>query len=599
MKFQKKIVFNFLLFSTVVVTLLIIGYGYFSYKDLKKTEYENLRIVATTKASQFDDMLNKMDNVSLYLLSDQEFLDATVALSRSNRHTYEGTYFNQATTSIRNALNNYYFMKQFNRVIYFNENNLVIGNNNFDVLKLNTAVTSENIDWLEHVKNKAGDSVVIPIHRDDWSYYNNFEVISLVMEVQKENRGFIEVQQRKTDINIFLKSNAEAFEFIVLDKESKEPIYLSDTKRDIEPMTIDFQEGISFYKSVNSAGNREVIYAQYIFDEKLIFMTIKEFNVKEQILYNIVPLMAIIVIVFFVFVFAYIYTTSHRLTAPIKKLQHIMEKSSGENFDIDLSSKIASNDEIEVLYEYYINILKKQQEAIMQEKKLSMLQLKAQFDLLQAQVNPHFLYNVLNVISNRGVLSDDEIICDICSDLADMLRYSTNTKEEYATVDEELKYLERYLSLLKYRYEHRLLYNIRIDEQVRGEILPKIILQQIIENSIVHGYGNSNNTIEIEIAGVQNESGWEIVISDKGEGILPSIIEKIYQSFDEVRNSLSTTRTNVEMQIGGMGLVNVYARLFLLYNDVYIRIISEVGSGTDVIIGVNKTYNESLDWSDR
>lgn len=67
--------------------------------------------------------------------------------------------------------------------------------------------------------------------------------------------------------------------------------------------------------------------------------------------------------------------------------------------------------------------------AIRREKQLSDLQMQTQFDMLQAQVNPHFIYNVLNVISSRGSMNDDEVICDICDDLAGMLRYSTDTNK--------------------------------------------------------------------------------------------------------------------------------------------------------------------------
>lgn len=219
------------------------------------------------------------------------------------------------------------------------------------------------------------------------------------------------------------------------------------------------------------------------------------------------------------------------------------------------------------------------------EKRMSLLQLQAQFDLLQAQVNPHFIYNVLNVISNRGIMSDDEVICEICGELAAMLRYATNTKEKYATVREEIRYLDQYLHLLKYRYDYRLSYSIDIDEKMYDKRLPKIVLQQIVENAVLHGYEQLNDRIEIEVIGGQEDDDWYIKIHDNGCGINGETLEKLEGQIDSVRKKLTKDRTNVELEIGGMGLVNTFARLYLLYDENLIfRITSQ--QGTDVVIGV-------------
>ncbi len=100
--------------------------------------------------------------------------------------------------------------------------------------------------------------------------------------------------------------------------------------------------------------------------------------------------------------------------------------------------------------------------------------------MLQAQVNPHFLYNVLNVLSSRGIVSGDEVICDICSSLAGMLRYSTDNINRQARLSEEIQYLKEYFYLLKSRYDYKLNYIIEIEETLNNEVIPKITLQQIV-----------------------------------------------------------------------------------------------------------------------
>lgn len=164
-----------------------------------------------------------------------------------------------------------------------------------------------------------------------------------------------------------------------------------------------------------------------------------------------------------------------------------MENTGLENLDAELAVP-DTDDEVQAVGIAYQNLMRRLNESIVKEKRMSLLQLQAQFDTLQAQVNPHFLYNVLNVISSRGIMDGDEEICEICGCLAAMLRYSTNTKERYATVEKELEYLERYIFLLKSRYEHRLEVEVDCEESVKHEQLPKIVLQQLVENNIQHGY---------------------------------------------------------------------------------------------------------------
>jgi two-component system sensor histidine kinase YesM len=268
-----------------------------------------------------------------------------------------------------------------------------------------------------------------------------------------------------------------------------------------------------------------------------------------------------------------------------------MENTEIGNMDDEIQTKI-SNDEIESLYESYKAMLNRLNKSTVKEKRMSMLQLQAQFDLLQAQVNPHFLFNVLNVISTRGILADDEVICEICDNLACMLRYATNTKEKHATVQEEIEYLNLYFKLLKYRYEHKLEYSIELDAKIMDKELPKIVLQQVVENSIMHGYTNSNRVINIEVTGYCDENKWYIKVHDNGDGFGENVIEEIYEKCRQAKAKLSEERKNVEMEIGGMGLVNTYARLFLFYNESLIFELNSSEGGTDVIIGADISAKE-------
>lgn len=232
-------------------------------------------------------------------------------------------------------------------------------------------------------------------------------------------------------------------------------------------------------------------------------------------------------------------------------------------------------------------------ESIVKERRMSLLQLQAQFDTLQAQVNPHFLYNVLNVISSRGIMDGDEEICEICGCLAAMLRYSTNTKERYATVEKELEYLERYIFLLKSRYEHRLEVEVDCEESVKQEQLPKIVLQQLVENSIQHGYNNSKNIMKIYVHGWRDETGWYFEVRDNGQGTTEEVREELNKKMRRIRKKIMSRGSSIELEIGGMGLANTYARMFLVYNGRAVFRIRNLEEGLSVIIGVSEKEDEA------
>ena len=527
-----------------------------------------------------------MEQVSTYLLSNQEVLNALTDLTTAES-SYESFFFSNAGMTIRLQLNTWYFVSQFYRIIVFNKNGVVIANNNYSVMQLDQEVDYDNLPWIDEVKNTGGKNIIMPVHADDWGKQRNPEVLSVVKEIQGMDRGFIEVQQEKTVIDEMLGQDDE-FDYMLLSKGGK-VLYSSTNATDAEYyQNYLTQENKHVQEAAAPNGERVLLLEQYSDSHDVVLLTISHINVGRMAALAILPATLLILVGFLIVSIWYIYFTSRQLTKPIKQLQQFMENTQLDNIKEEIPEKI-SNDEIEALYISYKDVLQRLNESIVKENRMSTLQLQSQFDLLQAQVNPHFIYNVLNVISNRGLENDDEVVCDMCSDLAGMLRYSTNTREKYATVREEVQYLEMYLGLLKYRYAHKLQYQIQIDEKTEDKKLPKIVLQQLVENSISHGYLISTDIIKIDITAYENPAGWFITVCDNGSGIDEQTLQEIRESFKEMRHMLNKDREHVEMEIGGMGLKNTYARLYLLYADSLVfRIEPGSAQGTCVTIGVNR-----------
>ena len=265
-----------------------------------------------------------------------------------------------------------------------------------------------------------------------------------------------------------------------------------------------------------------------------------------------------------------------------------MENTNIENLqDNQLLEHTETLDEFQELIYAFQAMMIRLDEALKSEKQAAKLQLQAQFDTLQAQVNPHFIYNVLNTISSRAVLDNDEAICEMCGSLGTMLRYSTNNKERYASVEKELGYLDSYFYLLKARHENWLEVQVDVDQRVRKQMIPKMTLQQLVENSVKHGFKSGDSGRRISVTGVVLKDRWIIRVEDNGCGVPGQTLRKLQERLKEVRKDIWERGKSAEMEIGGMGLANTYARCLLLYFESFIFEMENVpdGKGFAVTVG--------------
>ena len=237
-----------------------------------------------------------------------------------------------------------------------------------------------------------------------------------------------------------------------------------------------------------------------------------------------------------------------------------------------------------LLCKSYNDLLKRLNTARRQEEQMSMLHMQAEFDALQAQMNPHFLYNVLNVISHRGVQNGDEVICEICERLASMLRYSAGVSRRLVPLREEIEYLNHYLFLLKTRYRDKLDYCLEIAGEVLDQMIPKIVLQQLVENSITHGFAETSGVMGINIRGFVERGFWLVEISDNGCGFKEEEIRAIKEKMEKIAGALNQGK--LALDLGGMGLLNIYARLIILFgSSAVFRIANAEPGGARVTIG--------------
>lgn len=595
MKFRTKLILFFSIVIFFISAILgIVCYNYNS-KRLSEKAAQNLKFYSRQTAANVDFTVDSMKHVTDYILSEQDMLYAMKTLPK---YYEKGNYgfgktikHNDLLDTLNTGLAMYYIDSNFYRVIIFNEFGDVASSTNNGSKLTNKARNTSDIKWLDSAARMHGKPILIAPHMDGWGIRESEEVFSLARKVQGGDFGYIEVQYATDELK-------DIFE--IPDSDIKVVAFLpgGEILYQSEGLTGDLVSYIKKHPEVTKMDSITVssdtsMWASEISDNYGIRVVALEektgiiAGMKEAVMIALGMAIGCFVISMGVVIFI-----ASKLSRPLTVLKDQMENTGIENMDAELVVP-NTDDEVQAVGIAYQNLMHRLNESIVKERRMSLLQLQAQFDTLQAQVNPHFLYNVLNVISSRGIMDGDEEICEICGCLAAMLRYSTNTKERYATVEKELEYLERYIFLLKSRYEHRLEVEVDCEESVKQEQLPKIVLQQLVENSIQHGYNNSKNIMKIYVHGWRDETGWYFEVRDNGQGTTEEVREELNEKMRKIREKIMSRGSSIEFEIGGMGLANTYARMFLVYNGKAVFRIRNLEEGLSVIIGVSEKEDEA------
>ncbi|MFD1772460.1 cache domain-containing sensor histidine kinase [Paenibacillus rhizophilus] len=266
------------------------------------------------------------------------------------------------------------------------------------------------------------------------------------------------------------------------------------------------------------------------------------------------------------------------ITRPLKRLSKQMEKVGGANFDVMID--INGNDEIAYLSKKFNAMVAKINELINEEYKAKLGEKTARMKALEAQINPHFLYNALQTISTEALVHKVDHIDRMVQALAYILRYSIRTGD-HVNLSREMKNVESYVMLQQARYGERLSVQIGLEESIGDIHVPKMAVQLLVENSIKHVLEQTLSPVMIRIRGYFGESRAIIEVSDNGPGIPQDRLKEL-QELLQKENWLSGQQESI-------GLRNLSERLKLLIHTgarLDIRNHPEGGVSVQIIIPV-------------
>ncbi len=255
------------------------------------------------------------------------------------------------------------------------------------------------------------------------------------------------------------------------------------------------------------------------------------------------------------------------ITAPVKKLIEAMREVQQGNFDYRIDNK--RSDEMGRLMETFNYMVFKIDMLIKEVYQEKLAQKNAELEALQSQINPHFLYNTLDTINWMLLEKKEYEISGIVVSLGEMMKYAISRSSRTVALREEIRHVSNYLLIQKERMEDKLEYEIDIPHQYESVQVPRLILQPLVENAIIHGI-ETGGKVSIRVYEREEDGGCWLEVSDNGAGMDEEQLKRLRDGTTEMR-----------MDHRSIGVENVNKRIRLYYGEEFgLTIESRLGEGT-------------------
>ena len=570
-KFNSIFLRTFLFITTLTVIPFIVLSIMFYSNTLKNIREE----ITLENSYMFDNSVNIIDRT----LMEVDTLSSSLA---SNESTQLYTINNVSTDSFKTIsrlaktlpiiyryIDSIYIYSEQTDTVIMDNNSIPLSDlSDTDWINAYRAVTSPKGTIIPRSKNNVYPQLITIIKP---IYVADEKKGAIIMKINAQSIYNSILYQQYKDGRLFFLVNA--YNKIII---SSELSYFNTYPDDIglNTLTIESNPKNSVYEIndknyVVLSGDSSISDYKYISAYPLELYEHKLSTMKLQIIGILLLLMIII------FILAYV--ASVRSYSPLNEIISFLDNSQPPADSIEEEDK---NELMYIINSIQTHINDKTKMAEILEERMKLLR-KSQYDMLQTQINPHFLYNTLETINwmAYNMSNSENPVSKSLINLASFFR-NTLTSGYFVSIENEIKYTNEYVNILALRYGDLFDIEWDIDESILSYTIIKICLQPIIENAVYHGIKQKNDKGLIKIKGLCDDNNIILIVSDDGVGI-----EK--DALDELNKTLSETSfTNEKSHIG---LSNVNQRIKIIFGDSYgIHVESTVGVGTDVYVTIPK-----------
>ncbi len=550
---DKIVKINMFFFSSVLLIIFILFFSYWYRIETNNTK-KDLISIANAKTNQLYDILWNLDRTAIQLASDlyivkDIFKKLYLNPSEGNIFEKDRVLNNSVVTTILPYVLNENITSRI--CLFNNYDDFVSIGDSIDAHKIKDYYKTETLINVKYEFEMGNFRVLLPPRKDPFYLKTKIsteeQVISLVREIidysniSSDKVGYIEVQQQIKKISRIFLDLDPSISYKLVDINNIEIIKSRITKSEK-------QIGVSI--NIDDYG-----YKLYLYKNNVYLIKMSLFLAGGLLLILLLLIIGIRTTENFVI---------RKLTKPIDELQMLI--NSVDIGNLDFSSSIDGEiDQIQHLEIAFRKMLLKLKDSIAEKIEAQTDELRSHLFALQAQMNPHFIHNMMAVISSIAEEYDAIEIENICNKLSSIIRYTAKYDNNEVTLNDEITHTKNYLELMHIRYENRINYSINGNYPDYVKV-PKFFLQPLVENCFKHGFKSVPSPWFISIDINIFENFWSVSITDNGGGFSNEIID----SMNKLKSETTTRKTDEiiqNLQIGGMGLRNVFARLYLLYND--------------------------------
>ncbi|MEG0764867.1 MAG: sensor histidine kinase [Pseudoflavonifractor sp.] len=242
---------------------------------------------------------------------------------------------------------------------------------------------------------------------------------------------------------------------------------------------------------------------------------------------------------------------SRTMTRPLEKLSRSMAQLSAGDLDVVFDG--AGQDEVSVLGREFNRMVGQIRDLLDRVVSIQSQKRVAELKTLQSQINPHFLYNTLDTLQWKALEKDAFEVADLVNSLSRFFRISLSDGRELIPVADEVRHAESYLEIQKIRYKDKIEYEFRVDKAAEGYLMPKLLLQPLVENAIYHGIKPEGRKGKITVTVTQSGQGVTLCVADTGGGMEPEALKRLQ---DNLTSAIQTDH---------YGLYNINERLALWF----------------------------------
>ena len=366
---------------------------------------------------------------------------------------------------------------------------------------------------------------------------------------------------------------------LVYPYEALPPQNLKDRMLELS-RTPEFESQTSIYKTRDDSSTLFACHASS-FTNWTVFVTAAESKIFAPF-YQFRTLLVTSSFLLLILLLFLTWQIADKLTIPLKKLEQTAHALTFDNLSSYELPDFKSNfKELDSLYRSFGQMQQNLQDSLQDAISAHTMAADAKRLALQSQMNPHFLYNTLASISILAEDGENEQAVEMCNSLSVLLRYMSSSSSMDVALWQEIEHLHSYIYLIKVKYGERIQFHIDIEDSLSTLKVPRLLIQPLVENCIKYAL-NVDPPWMIHISGYIQDSCWIIQVKDNGSGFPADFLKSFYGKISEI----DWKKPLPELSINGMGILNLYMRLFLTYKQNIIFSLDNLpGKGACVTIG--------------